>query len=110
MFFFCYFLQCDHTNTAVSDLCDLSSGDLNPSIWAQAARSEFENQTGSVPDFLQKGPDNATTRMTNRRFYVPDPDKRKALAFQVPYSSTIFHILLGFLQSLESKLYKTAQT
>ena len=71
---FCYFLQCDHTNTGVSDLCDLSSGDLNPSIWAQAARSEFENQTGSVPDFLQKGPDNATTRMTNRRLYVPDPD------------------------------------
>lgn len=41
------FRKCDHTNTGVSDLCDLENGDMNPSIWAQAVINEFESKTGT---------------------------------------------------------------
>ena len=75
------FRKCDHTNLGTSMLCDLETGDLNPSIWSQEARDEFKAKMGDVPNYLLRNPENKT-KLTNRRFYVPDPEKRSKVAFQ----------------------------
>ena len=75
------FRKCDHTNLGTSMLCDLETSDLNPSIWSQEARDEFQAKISNIPDYLLRNPENKT-KLTNRRFYVPDPEKRKKVAFQ----------------------------
>ena len=75
------FRRCDHTNLGTSPLCDLEAEDLSPSIWSQEARDEFKFKMGSIPEYLTTDSNNQT-RLTNQRYYVPDPEKRKTLAFQ----------------------------
>ena len=50
------FRFCDHTNLGSSPFCDLNNPDMNPSIWMQAAKEEFESTNLDVPDYLESRP------------------------------------------------------
>ena len=67
------FEKCDHTNLGANTFCDLEAGDMNPSIWSQEARDEFQDKMKEVPKYLPN--------ITNMRFHVPNPNKRKNVAF-----------------------------
>ena len=76
------FQKCDHTNLGSSMFCNLSAtGNMNPSIWSQEARSEFKKEVGNVPEYLLKSSDNKT-KFSNRRFFVTNPETLKNLAFR----------------------------
>ena len=70
------FKKCDHTNLGASMFCNLETGDLNPSIWSQDARSEFETNVGNVPKYLLKSVENKT-QFSNKRSYATDPEALK---------------------------------
>ena len=67
------FKKCDHTNLGASTFCNLESGDMNPSIWSQEARDEFETGTGKMPHYLFQNPENQTI-YSSKRSYQPHPD------------------------------------
>ena len=67
------FKKCDHTNLGASTFCDLESGDINPSIWSQEAREEFQLITGNIPYYLFQNPENQTL-YSSKRSYQPHSD------------------------------------
>ena len=73
------FQKCDRTNLGASRFCDLEATDLNPSMWSQEVKDQFEAQTKSVPEYLIKDVKNKT-KFSSRRYHEPDTKKRKTLA------------------------------
>ena len=72
------FKKCDYTNLGASMFCDLEAGDMNPSIWTQEARDEFEKGIGDVPKYMLKNQENQT-KYSNRRSYNRNPEILKKM-------------------------------
>ena len=75
------FQRCDHTNIGASTFCDLETMYLNPTMWAEDARNQFNATAGKIPDYMTRESDNRTIH-SNKRYYVANTADMESMVFQ----------------------------